>query len=304
MSLARSTTVSDALSERLRETADEITIVLDQLLPRADGPESRLYSAMRYAALGGGKRLRPFLLREAGRMFAADERGLLRAGAAVECAHIYSLIHDDLPAMDDDELRHGKPTVHLAYDEATAILAGDALQAMGFTILADEDTHADAELRLVLIERFAHAIGPRGMVGGQIIDMRAREFQMDEAMIARMQRMKTGALLSFSLECGALLGGARREEAALLAKYAHDIGLAYQITDDLLDLTADPETLGKKTRKDIDQDKATFVSIMGQDAATAQANRLIEQAKSHLEAFGHRATLLRQVADFILHREY
>jgi farnesyl diphosphate synthase len=296
--------VHDDLLTRLRDTADEITLVLDQLLPRADGPEARLFSAMRYAALGGGKRLRPFLLIEAGRMFEAEERGLLRAGAAVECAHIYSLIHDDLPAMDDDALRHGKPTVHLAYDEATAILAGDGLQAMGFTILADADTHSDPALRVQLIELFAAAIGPRGMVGGQIIDMRAREFDMDEAMIARMQRMKTGALLSFSLECGALLGGARRDEAGLLAKYAHDIGLAYQITDDLLDLNADPDKLGKTTCKDKGQDKATFVSIMGETAAAAQAKRLIEQAKSHLDAFGHRATLLRQVADFILHRDY
>lgn len=291
------------LAEALRNTADQITVALDTLLPRADGPEARLYSAMRYAALGGGKRLRPFLLMQVGGLFDADERALLRAGAAVECIHIYSLIHDDLPAMDDDDLRHGQPTVHCAYDEATAILAGDGLQAMAFDILADEETHPHHSVRVEMIQGLARAAGPRGMVGGQMIDMRAGHVPLDEAMVARMQRLKTGALISYAVDCGALIGGANREERHLLSHFAHDIGLAFQISDDLLDARGDVSKMGKRVGKDGDQSKATFVSIMGQDGAEAQAKRLIQQAKSSLDGFGQRATLLRQVADYILCRQ-
>lgn len=290
------------LARRLEETADRVTVALDTLIPRVQGPEARLMSAMRYAALGGGKRLRPFFVLETGRLFGVDERGLLRLAAAVECVHSYSLIHDDLPCMDDDELRHGRPTVHIAYDEATAVLAGDALQTLAFEIIADPQTHADANVRVALIARLAEAAGARGMVGGQMMDMTADELGNDIAAVTRMQRLKTGALITFSVEGGAALGRAGDDARHALAAYAHDVGLLFQITDDILDVTGKTEEMGKAAGKDFDKGKATFVSLLGLDGARDRVRLLAAQAKAHLSMFGSRATYLSQVVDTIADR--
>lgn len=290
------------LARRLDETADRVTVALDTLIPRVQGPEARLMSAMRYAALGGGKRFRPFLVLETGRMFGVDERCLLRAAAALECVHTYSLIHDDLPCMDDDDTRRGRPTVHIAYDEATAVLAGDALLTLAFEIMADPQTHADAHLRVQLILRLAEASGARGMVGGQMMDMTAGELGDDIAAVTRMQRLKTGALIQYAVEAGGMMGRASDEARHALGAYAHDIGLAFQITDDILDVTGDDEEAGKTLRKDVDQGKATFVSLLGLDGARDRVSLLASQAKSHLSMFGSRATYLTQLVDTIADR--
>ena len=288
--------------QKLSEAADRVTVALDALLPRADGPEARLMSAMRYAALGPGKRVRPFLALECGRLVNADERGMLRIAAALECVHAYSLIHDDLPCMDDDDMRRGRPTVHKAYDEATAVLAGDALQAAAFEILAHPDTHGRSSIRIRLVERLARASGGQGMVGGQMIDLSAGKEDLDIAIITRMQRMKTGALISFACQSGAILAEADDGVMRSFDGFAHDLGLAYQITDDLLDATGDAAEAGKKVGKDEDQGKATFVQILGVEGARDRARRLAAQAKDHLDAFGERASVLRDAVDFVLER--
>jgi farnesyl diphosphate synthase len=290
------------LEQRLEETADRVTVALDTLLPRVQGPESRLMSAMRYAALGGGKRLRPFLVLETGRIFGVDERCLLRVGAALECIHTYSLIHDDLPCMDDDDMRRGRPTVHIAYDEATAILAGDALLTIAFEILADAQTHADANIRIAIVARLADAAGARGMVGGQMMDMIAQELGNDIAAVTRMQRLKTGALITYAVEVGALMGRASDEARSALTAYAHDLGLAFQITDDILDAEGIADEVGKAVGKDADKGKATFVSLLGLDGAKHQVQLLGAQAKQHIAMFGSRATYLNQVVDSIIDR--
>ena len=287
----------------LAESADRVTVALDALLPRADGPEARLISAMRYAALGPGKRLRPFLTLNAARMLGAGERAALRVGCAVECVHAYSLIHDDLPCMDDDDLRRGRPTVHVAYDEATAILAGDALQALAFEILADPDTHPSGDVRARLVSGLAAAGGARGMAGGQMIDMSGEaRGDADIGVISRLQRMKTGALIVYAVEASGLLAGASHVVIKALEGYAHDLGLIYQIVDDLLDVSGDPETTGKAVGKDAGQGKATFVSILGEDQARERARTLGEQAKAHLDMFGERAAMLAGTVDFVLDR--
>lgn len=288
----------------LEETADRVTVALDRLLPRPDGPEAKLYSAMRYAALGGGKRLRPFFVIHCGRLLDVDERSLLRTAAALECVHTYSLIHDDLPCMDDDDLRRGRPTVHIAYDEATAVLAGDALLSLAFEILADPDTHSDPRVRCDLVARLARSSGARGMVGGQMIDVLSAEETHDIHVVTRMQRMKTGALLNFAAECAGVM--ARVSDAAImnaLSGFAHDLGLAYQIVDDLLDAEGDPDIMGKPARRDAERGATNFVTAMGLDGAREQARRLGAQAKAHLEGFGPRADHLRQAVDFVLDRE-
>jgi farnesyl diphosphate synthase len=291
------------LAQRLEETADRITVALDTLLPRVQGPESKLMSAMRYAALGGGKRLRPFLVLETGRLFGVDERCLLRVAAALECIHTYSLIHDDLPCMDDDNMRRGRPTVHIAYDEATAILAGDALLTIAFEILSDAQTHTDPNIRVALVSQLAHAAGARGMVGGQMMDMIALELGDDIAAVTRMQRLKTGALISYAVEMGALMGRASDEARSALMAYAHDLGLAFQITDDLLDAEGTLEAVGKAVGKDNLHGKATFVSLLGLDGAKQRVQLLSAQAKQHLAIFGERAMYLNQIVDTIVDRQ-
>ncbi len=286
----------------LSEHASDIEKTLARLLPRVEGPESRLAEAMRYAALGGGKRFRPFLVAQSARLFAVSSESALRAAAAAECVHIYSLVHDDMPCMDDDELRHGKPAVHKAFDEATAMLAGDALLTLAFEIIADPATHERARVRIELVRRLAAAAGARGMVGGQMIDLKSEGEPLDIGGITRLQLLKTGALIAFSCEAGAVLGRASVEAEHALHAYAHDMGLAYQIADDLLDAEGDPDLMGKRAGKDAAAGKATFVSILGTDRARAQARMLAEQAVQHLDLFDERADLLRQAAHFVITR--
>lgn len=293
-----------ALKNRLQEAADRITVAIDALLPRPQGPESGLLSAMRYAALAGGKRMRPFLTIETGRLFDADEKSLLRTAAALECVHTYSLIHDDLPCMDDDDLRRGQPTVHKQYDEATAVLAGDALLTVAFEILADPATHPDPQMRCFLITGLAKAAGAQGMVGGQAMDMAGAAAGDDLIAITRMNRMKTGALIAFAVDAGALLGVASEEERHALARYAHDIGLAFQLADDMLDAAGSEAETGKAVGKDVAAGKANIVTIMGVDAAEARMRLLAAQAKGHLSMFGDRAKVLSDVVDFILDRRH
>ncbi|NWG52736.1 MAG: polyprenyl synthetase family protein [Hydrogenophilaceae bacterium] len=290
--------------QRLVETADRITVALDRLLPRAQGPEARLLSAMRYAALGGGKRLRPFLLLEVGRIFDADEQALLRVAAAVECVHTFSLVHDDLPCMDDDDTRRGQPTVHVEFDEATALLAGDALLTFAFELLAEPATHPDPQMRAKLISGLAKATGPQGMIAGQALDMAGREMGDDLIAITRMNRLKTGALINFSVEAGALLGCAPDDARHALQRYAHDVGLAFQLADDLLDLQGRPDVTGKAVQKDAAAGKVNFVTVLGEGPARERMRLLAAQAKGHLAIFGPRAKLLSEIVDFVMNRQH
>jgi farnesyl diphosphate synthase len=287
----------------LAYAAESTERTMDRLLPKGDAGEARVFEAMRYSSLGGGKRLRAFFVLASATLFKVSPTSALRVASAIELVHAYSLIHDDLPAMDDDDLRRGKPSCHKQFDEATAILAGDALQALAFEVLAQEATHGDPAVRAVLVSELAKAAGAQGMVGGQMLDLLA-ETQPDMSIgaITRLQRLKTGALISFSCTAGAILGKAAEPLRAALAAYAHDLGLAFQIVDDLLDVEGDPAELGKATNKDADAGKATFVSILGLERARSQAALLAQQAAAHLEPFGGQADLLKQAAKFVVTR--
>ncbi|TKD53361.1 polyprenyl synthetase family protein [Sphingomonas baiyangensis] len=291
------------LQAALREVADDIDRRFDSLLAVPDDPRADLYRAMRHAAIGGGKRLRPLLVAATARLFGVDRDCAGRVGAAIECIHVYSLVHDDLPAMDDDDLRRGKPTVHKAYGEAIAILAGDCLHALAFEILADDRTHGDPYVRAELIQCLAHASGPAGMGGGQMMDLEAEKTSFDLPTVTRLQAMKTGALIACSVESGAILGRVPPEGRTGLRGYARDVGLAFQIADDLLDVEGDEEAVGKALRKDGDAGKETFVSLLGVDRAREQARLLVEQAIDHLHSFGNEADLLRDIARFTLERD-
>lgn len=296
---------SSLLADSLRRVQHEIDSVFDAFLPVPQDTSKRLIEAMRYAAIGGGKRVRPLLLVSTAELFGVARDAALRAGAAIEAIHVYSLIHDDLPCMDDDDLRHGKPTVHKVFDDATAVLAGDALHALAFEVLADPETSADPFTRSELIATLGQASGMNGMAGGQMMDMVADQEGVDYDLhtITRLQQLKTGALLAASVEMGAILGKVPPEGRAHLRAYARDIGLAFQIADDLLDVTGDEAKAGKALRKDESQGKQTFVTLMGVDQAQKQARVLVEQAVGHLASHGQEAELLRALARFIVERD-
>jgi len=290
------------LSAALVRSAGVVEAALDALLPRPEGPESRLAEAMRYAALGGGKRLRAFLAMQSANLFAVSETSAARVAAAIEMLHAYSLAHDDLPAMDDDDLRRGKPSAHRAFDEATAILAGDALQARAFELLAEPDTHSDPQARCELAMAFGAAVGARGMVGGQMIDMVTEGWTLDLPQVTRLQALKTGRLIQFSAESGAIMGRAPMSQRHLLAAYGRELGAAFQIADDLLDAEGSTQETGKTAGKDAAAGKATMVAVLGPERARAQAELLAGQAAGHLESFGERARLLRALAVHVVSR--
>jgi len=275
----------------------------DRLVPVPEDSRAQLFHAMRHAAIGGGKRMRPLLVLAACDLFHVDRDRALRVGVAIECIHVYSLIHDDLPCMDDDDMRRGKPTVHKAFDEATAVLAGDSLHALAFEVLADEATHEDPFARLELITALAIASGPSGMAGGQMMDLVAEHELYDLAGVTRLQQLKTGALISFCLEAGAIMGRIPEAQRTPLHGYARDLGLAFQIADDLLDVEGSAELAGKALRKDEAAGKATFVSLLGVERARTQAQMLIDQAIEHLAGFGEEADLLRAIARFAIERD-
>jgi farnesyl diphosphate synthase len=259
---------------------------------------------MRYSALGGGKRLRPFMVLAGADIFNVDEMRARRVAAAIEMVHCYSLIHDDLPAMDDDALRRGQPTCHIKFDEATAILAGDALLTLAFEVLGDEATHGRASIRAELVVELARAAGAQGMVGGQMLDLKAEHMTLNVPEITRLQRLKTGALIGFSCLSGAILGDAPEHARHMLSAYAHDLGLAFQIVDDLLDVEGDEAETGKATGKDEAAGKATFVSLLGRERAREQAEILATQAVKHLEIFEEKGELLRGLAEFVIKRRH
>ena len=278
----------------MRRAAQDVEAALDDLLPVPDSGEARLIEAMRYATLGGGKRLRAFLAMETASLFKVDRRCAARVGAAIEMLHAYSLVHDDLPAMDDDDLRRGKPSTHKAFDEATAILA--------FEVMAEPDTHSNPEARCELVVSLGLAAGARGMCGGQMLDMLAEGRTLTGEEIIRLQALKTGRLIQFSAEAGAILGRAAPLQRHMLAAYGRDIGAAFQIADDLLDALGTAEETGKATGKDAAAGKATLVGFLGIERARAQADMLASQAAGHLDSFGDRAELLRQLAAYVVAR--
>jgi farnesyl diphosphate synthase len=292
------------LSLALDQIAADVDSAFAALLAVPPDPRAALYEAMRYAAIGGGKRLRPLLVVAACGLFHVDRRRALRCGLAVECIHVYSLIHDDLPAMDDDDLRRGKPTLHRAYDEATAILAGDSLHALAFEILAGEETHEDPFVRAELVAELARAAGPAGMAGGQMMDLKAADGALDLAAVTRLQQLKTGALIGWCLEAGAIMGRVPSEGRKSLRGYARDVGLAFQITDDLLDHEGEEVKMGKRAGKDAAAGKQTFVSLLGPERARQQAEMLVGQAVVHLQGYGPEADLLRAIARFAVERDH
>ena len=295
--------LSSGLPQALAAAARAVDATLESVLPKPHGLQARVHEAMRYATFAGGKRLRPFLVLNSARLFDVDPAQAARVGAAIEVLHTYSLVHDDLPCMDDDDLRRGRPTTHIAYDEMTAVLAGDALLTLAFEILAHPDTHASAEVRSALVLRLAEASGANGMIGGQMIDMQAAQsaFGADEVIL--LQRLKTGQLFEFSCEAGAILGEAKQEDRDRLRSYARDMGLVFQITDDLLDVTSTAEKTGKAVGKDKEQGKATLVAILGIDGARSEAEKLARRAAATLAPYGNAAPELCALPLYLLNRD-
>jgi farnesyl diphosphate synthase len=293
-----------SLKQELERVAGLIERRLDALLAPEPAPsgQAQLIEAMRYAALGGGKRLRPFLLIESARLFAVGEEDALDAGAALECVHCYSLVHDDLPAMDDDSVRRGRPTAHIAFGEATAILAGNALLTLAFDVLSRPSTHPDANVRVELIGMLAQAAGMDGMVGGQALDLAAEGQSLKPMEVARMQAMKTGALFSFACEAGAVLGHAAPVARSALKAYASAFGQAFQLADDLLDAEGDAAAVGKAVAKDAGRGKATLVALLGVEPARARLQALVGDAEAALVPFGDRGATLKEAARFIASR--
>jgi len=294
----------DLLASALEQVQSDIDGLFAEALEVPSDGRARLYEAMRYAAIGGGKRMRPLLVVAAAGLFNIARGRALRVGLAVECIHVYSLIHDDLPSMDDDALRRGKPTLHRAYEESTAILAGDCLHAIAFEVLADAATYEDPFVRAELIAELARASGPRGMAGGQMMDLAAAEAGLDLAGVTRLQQLKTGALIGFCLEAAAIMARVPPEGRTSLRGYARDVGLAFQIADDLLDVEGDESRIGKAVGKDSARGKETFVSLLGAKRARQQADLLVGQAIQHLQAYGVEADLLRAIARFAAARDH
>ncbi len=292
----------ESVKEKLLNSSSSVDQTLDVLLKLDERPERRIIEAMRYSCLGGGKRIRPFLILESSSLFGVDVQAALRVAAAIEMVHCYSLIHDDLPAMDNDDLRRGKATCHKQFDEATAILAGDALLTKAFEVLSEKSTDASGEIRSELVLALARASGHKGMVGGQMIDLLSERKPLELEEISYLQRLKTGALIECAVESGAILGRAPEFEKRKLGAYAFEVGLAFQITDDLLDVEGEEAQVGKKTGKDKDAGKATFVSILGVEEARNQAIFHCQKAIEELEGFGARASILRDLAKFIVTR--
>ena len=300
-----------AFVARLDAVAAETAGLLDRLLSSAPAAKemsrpARLVEAMRYASLGGGKRFRPFLVVESAGLFRVPQHNALMAGAALECVHCYSLVHDDLPAMDNDELRRGQPTAHCKFDEATAILAGDGLLTFAFDILSREETHANAAVRIALVNALARAAGIGGMAGGQMLDLAAEgrfgPLRHGESDVRLLQAMKTGALLRFACEAGGILGHADARQTQALTRYGTAVGEAFQIADDLLDIEGDPALVGKSTGKDVAAGKATFVSVLGIDGAKERLEQLVTEAETALAPFGPAATMLIEGAHFVAER--
>ena len=287
----------------IKETSVEVRAELDRLLPVPSTAERRVIEAMRYSVLAGGKCLRPFLVLQSAQLFNVERNKALRVAIALEMIHCYSLIHDDLPAMDNDDMRRGQPTCHKKYDEATAILAGDGLLTRSFGVIAADDCLFEPAVRCQLIAELSKAAGMNGMIGGQMLDILAEHMDdMDMPGIIRLQQMKTGRLFSFACEAGAIMGKGSYEDRQALKDYARDIGLAFQIADDILDVEGDADSMGKAVRKDLDAHKATFISLMGLEKAKEQADALSYQAIASLERFDERADYLRDLARFIVER--
>jgi farnesyl diphosphate synthase len=292
---------SPKLQQAMEDCRTKVEKTIQSLLPETDLAEAPLFEAMRYAVLSGGKRLRPFMVLEGARIFGVDAARARRVAAAAEFVHCYSLVHDDLPAMDDSDLRRGKPALHKRYDEATAILAGDALLTLAFEVLADPETHEDPRVRIELVALLAGAIGMHGMVGGQMLDIIGEKQEFDVGTISRLQRLKTGKLIAFCCEAGAILGKANPAHRQSLRNYAHDLGLAFQVTDDLLDVEGNVTQIGKPVGQD--GKKATFVSTMGPEQARLRAQMLVDQSIMHLRVFDEgRVDLLKDLANYVLER--
>jgi farnesyl diphosphate synthase len=299
----RKTEKTAQLMRTLTQCAQDVEDALKRLLPQPHGLHGRIFEAMAYATFAGGKRLRPFLVLQGAGLFGAPREGALRTAAAIEVLHTYSLVHDDLPAMDNDDLRRGRPTAHRAFDEATAILAGDALLTIAFAFLAHPDTHPDPAVRCALVSRLAQAAGADGMIGGQMIDMLAEQRRFDAEEIKLLQRLKTGQLFEFACEAGAILGRAGEADIAAMRAYACDMGLVFQITDDLLDVTSTAEKTGKAVGKDQEHGKATLVSLFGIEGAKAEAAKIARRAVDALAAYDERAEPLRALPPYLIGRE-